>query len=88
MKFVRPFLQFIFHLGYFGPLAMGVLDSSFLVLPFGNDFVVVGLVAQNHKGLAFYVLSAACGSTLGALLLALGARKLGEEGIQKLAGKK
>ncbi len=87
-KFVRPFLQFIFHLGYFGPLAMGVLDSSFLVLPFGNDFVVVGLVAQNHKGLAFYVLSAACGSTLGALLLALGARKLGEEGIQKLAGKK
>ena len=87
MKFVRPLLQFIFHLGYFGPLAMGVLDSSFLVLPFGNDLVVVGLVAQNHKGLPWYVLSAACGSTLGALLLALVARKLGEEGIQKFAGK-
>lgn len=87
MRFIRPFLQLVFHLGYFGPLAMGVLDSSFLVLPFGNDLVVVGLVAQNHKGLPWYVLSAACGSTLGALLLAFIARKLGEEGIQKLAGK-
>lgn len=87
MKFVRPLLQFIFHLGYFGPLAMGILDSSFLVLPFGNDLVVVGVVAQNHKGAPWYVLSAACGSTLGALLLALVARKLGEEGIEKFAGK-
>ncbi|MGA8732141.1 MAG: VTT domain-containing protein [Terracidiphilus sp.] len=67
---------------------MGVFDSSFLVLPFGNDLVVVGLVAQNHTGFPWYVLSAACGSTLGALLLALVARKLGEEGIQKFAGKK
>ncbi len=88
MKYIRLLLQFIFHLGYFGPLVMGVLDSSFLVLPFGNDLIVVGLVAQNHKGFPWYVLSAACGSTLGALLLALVARKLGEEGIKKFAGKK
>lgn len=88
MKYVMPLLQFILHLGYFGPLVMGVLDSSFLVLPFGNDLVVVGLVAQNHKGFPWYVLSAACGSTCGALLLALVARKLGEEGIQRFAGKR
>jgi membrane protein YqaA with SNARE-associated domain len=88
MKYVLPLLHFIFHLGYFGPLVMGVLDSSFLVLPFGNDLVVVGLAAQNHKGIPWYVLSAACGSTCGALLLALVARKLGEEGIQRFAGKK
>jgi membrane protein YqaA with SNARE-associated domain len=88
MKFVLPLLHFIFHLGYFGPFVMGVLDSSFLVLPFGNDLVVVGLVAQNHKGFPWYVLLAATGSTCGALLLALVARKLGEEGIQRLAGKK
>lgn len=87
-KFLRPALLFLFHLGYFGPLVMGILDSSFLVLPFGNDLLVVGLVAQNHHGLPLYVLSAACGSTVGALSLALVARKFGEEGIRKVAGQK
>lgn len=87
-KFLRPALLFLFHLGYFGPFLMGILDSSFLVLPFGNDLLVVALVAANHHGLPFYVLSAACGSTLGVLLLALVARKFGEEGICKVAGQK
>jgi membrane protein YqaA with SNARE-associated domain len=88
MKVLAPFLQFLFHIGYFGPLVMGILDSSFLILPFGNDLVVVGLVAQHHTGIPFYVLSAAVGSTIGALLLALVARKIGEEGIRKIAGDK
>jgi membrane protein YqaA with SNARE-associated domain len=88
VKFFRPLLTFLFHLGYFGPFVMGVLDSSFLVLPFGNDLVVVGLVAQKHHGAPLYVLSAAIGSTIGALLLALVGRKVGEEGVQKLAGRR
>jgi membrane protein YqaA with SNARE-associated domain len=67
---------------------MGVLDSSFLFLPFGNDLLVVSLVARHHHGLIIYVLSAATGSTLGVLLLDLVARKAGEEGIQKVAGPK
>lgn len=86
--FFRPVLYFLFHLGYFGPFVMGILDSSFLVLPFGNDLLIVGLVAHNHHGLPFYVLSAACGSTIGVLSLALVARKFGEEGICKVAGQK
>jgi membrane protein YqaA with SNARE-associated domain len=86
IAFFRPLLEFIFHLGYFAPLAMGVLDSSFLVLPFGNDLVIIALVSRRHGGMPLYVLSAACGSTLGVLLLALVARKLGEEGIRKVAG--
>lgn len=88
MKFFLPLLHFLFHINYFGPLLMGILDSSFLMLPFGNDLLVVGLVAHNHHGIPWYVLSAACGSTLGALTLALVSRKIGEEGISKLAGKK
>jgi len=87
-NFFIGFLHFIFHIGYFGPLLMGILDSSFLVLPFGNDLVVVGVVARHHHGAAWYILSAACGSTIGVLLLALVARKLGEEGIKKIAGEK
>lgn len=88
MRFFRPILRFLFHIGYFGPLLMGILDSSFLILPFGNDLVVVGLTARHHQGAPWYALSAACGSTIGAFILALVSRKLGEEGIRKIAGGK
>jgi membrane protein YqaA with SNARE-associated domain len=88
VKFFHPLMVFLIHLGYFGPLVMGVLDSSFLVLPFGNDLLVVYMVAQKHHGAEWFVLAAAVGSTLGALLLALVARKMGEAGIKKIAGEK
>jgi membrane protein YqaA with SNARE-associated domain len=83
--FFRHFLHFLFQLGYFGPLVMGMLDSSFLFLPFGNDLLIVGLIARRHQGFILYVLSAASGSTLGVLLLDLVARKVGEEGIKRVA---
>lgn len=67
---------------------MGVMDSSFLFLPFGNDLLVVALVARNHHGWPLYVISAVCGSTLGVFLLDLIARKSGEAGVQKVAGPK
>ncbi len=88
MKFFHSLLVFLFHLGYFGPLVMGVLDSSFLVLPFGNDLLIVYLVAQKHHGAPWYVLAAAAGSTIGALTVALVARKVGKAGICKLAGER
>jgi membrane protein YqaA with SNARE-associated domain len=84
----RPFLHFLFHLGYLGPFVMGILDSSFLVLPFGNDLLVVGLIAHHHAGFLMYVFSAACGSTIGVVLLSKVARKFGEDGIRKVAGQK
>jgi membrane protein YqaA with SNARE-associated domain len=87
-KFLLPVLAFLLHLGYVGPVLMGVLDSSFLFLPFGNDLLVVTLVARNHQGWPWYVLAAALGSTIGVFILALVAHKLGEEGIKKMAGEK
>lgn len=87
-KILQPLLHLLLHLGYLGPFFMGVLDSSFLILPFGNDLLVVLLVARHPHSFVWYVLAAACGSTVGALLLALVARKLGEEGITKIAGKR
>ena len=86
MHFFGPLLHFVFRLGYFGPLLMGILDSSFLILPFGNDFVVVGMVARHPHGVPWFVLSAACGSTIGTLMLAFVSKKLGEEGIRKISG--
>ncbi len=88
MKLLSPFLHFVLGLGYFAPLAMGILDSSFLVLPFGNDLLVVGIIAHHHRGAPWYVVSAACGSTIGVLLLAIVARKLGEKGVRRIAGEK
>jgi membrane protein YqaA with SNARE-associated domain len=86
--FFRPLLHFLFQLGYFGPFLMGVMDSSFLFLPFGNDLLVVALVARHHDTWPFYVVSAVCGSVLGVFLLDLAARKGGEATVQKMAGKR
>jgi membrane protein YqaA with SNARE-associated domain len=85
---LRHLLRFLIHLGYFGPFVMGLMDSSFLFLPFGNDLLVVGLVARNHNGYLGYVFSAVCGSTVGVFLLDLIARKGGEAGVRKVAGSK
>lgn len=86
MNLLSTLFGFLFRIGYFGPLLMGILDSSFLILPFGNDLMVVALVAQHRQGTPWYVLSAAVGSTLGVLALALVGRKLGEQGLRKIAG--
>ena len=67
---------------------MGAMDSSFLFLPFGNDLLVVVLVARHHANWWIYVISGVCGSTLGVFILDLVARKVGEAGVQKIAGQK
>ena len=82
--FVRHVAQWLIHLGAFGPLLLGILDSSFLVFPFGNDLLVVVLTARNHDHLPFYVLSASLGSAGGVFLLDLVSRKGGEEGLKRL----
>jgi membrane protein YqaA with SNARE-associated domain len=86
--FFRHLLAFLVHLGYFGPFLLGVMDASFLFLPFGNDLLIVGLVARHHAGYVLYVAAAVCGCVVGVSLLDLVARKLGEEGIQKMAGER
>lgn len=63
---------------------MGVLDSSFLFFPFGNDLLIVALTARHHAHLPFYIITASFGSAAGVLLLDLVARKGGEEGLKKL----
>ena len=72
------------HVGVFGPLILGVFDSSFLFLPFGNDILCVVLIARDHHNYFWYVLMAATGSTLGVFLLDLVCRKGGEEGLRKM----
>jgi len=85
---LRLLLHTLFKLNYFGPFVMGVMDSSFLLLPLGNDLVVVSLVVRNHGGYLWYVLAAVCGSVAGTFLLDLVARRIGETGVQRVASKR
>lgn len=85
---MRPLVHFLFHLGYLGPFVMGILDSSFLFLPFGNDLLVVAMTARHHQGYFWYVLAAVAGSTLGVLFVSWAAGRLGEAGIKRMAGEK
>jgi len=63
---------------------LGVLDSSFLFLPFGNDILLVFLVARDGAMMPLYVLAAAAGSTIGVALLDLVSRRLGQEGLARV----
>lgn len=77
--------------GFGGPglLVMGILDSSFLFMPLGNDLLVVAFTARRHELILYYAVMASAGSVLGVLLIDLVFRKGGEEALDKhLAGKR
>ncbi len=86
--FVGHLYAILAHLGPWGLIILGVLDSSFLFMPLGNDLLVIGLTSQHPKMLALYAPVAAIGSVIGCILLDLVVRKEGEEGLKKIAGKK
>lgn len=81
---MRRLLIFLLNLGVAGPLLLGILDSSFLFLPFGNDLLLTILVARNHQRFFVYVLVASIGSAIGVLLLDAVCRKGGEEGLSRM----
>jgi len=81
---LHDLLGWLLSLGVFGPLILGIADSSFLFVPFGNDLLIVILAAGHHSKLPLYVFTAAVGSTLGVVLLDVVCRKGGEEGLKKL----
>ena len=85
---VRTLFLFFAHLGAFGLLIVGVLDSSFLFLPLGNDLLLVALTVRHHSLLPLYVAAAAGGSTLGCYVLDLTVRKRGGAGIRKILSAK
>jgi membrane protein YqaA with SNARE-associated domain len=85
---VRPLFLFLAHIGPFGLLILGVLDSSFLFLPLGNDLLLVALTVRHHAELPLYIAMAACGSTLGCYLLDLSVRKGGGAGLKMILSAK
>ena len=79
-------LGYFRRLGGAGLFIMGILDSSFLFLPFGNDLLLILMVASNRDSLIWilYVLLSAAGSVVGVLLVDVVMRKMGEEGLERL----
>jgi membrane protein YqaA with SNARE-associated domain len=84
----RHLLSLFLSLGAFGLIILGILDSSFLFLPFGNDLLLVILVARDHSRAPLYAAAASAGSTIGVFLLDLVTRKEGEKGLEHLASRK
>src|SRR5439155_25566166 len=55
LKHIAQHLFALFvHLGGLGLLAMGILDSSFLIMPFGNDLLLVAMTARKHELMPYY----------------------------------
>jgi membrane protein YqaA with SNARE-associated domain len=72
-------------LGGIGLLLLGILDSSFLFAPLGNDLLVVGMTARRHSipEMFYYAAMSTIGSVIGCLLVDLVMRKPGEAGLEK-----
>lgn len=64
---------------------MSTLDSSFLVLPFGNDLLLIALVSSNRNSWIWigYVIVSALGSVIGVLIVDVIMRKAGEKGLER-----
>ena len=76
---------FLLKSGGLGLFLLGILDSSFLFAPFGNDLLLIALVAADRKPLVmlYYAAASAIGSVLGCLVLDLVFRQAGERGLDK-----
>ena len=78
------------RLGMPGLFVMSALDSSFLVLPFGNDLLLIALVSSNRESLSWiaYVVVSALGSVLGVFMIDLLMRKAGEKGLERFVSQR
>ena len=86
MKHVAGILfAVVWKLGGLGLLLLGILDSSFLVAPLGNDLLVIAMTAHERDVLhmLYYSFMSSVGSVLGVLLIDVVVRPLGETGLER-----
>jgi membrane protein YqaA with SNARE-associated domain len=87
-ELVRQAFQFFARMGGLGLVGFGILDSSFLFLPLGNDLLLVILTARKPEFFWYYALMAILGSMIGSTLMDAVSRKLGEAGMERMANPK
>ena len=86
----RWVLRMFMRMGLLGLFLMSALDSSFLVLPFGNDLLLIALVSSNRESFWWivYVIVSAIGSVVGVFFVDLIMRKAGESGLERFVSRK
>jgi membrane protein YqaA with SNARE-associated domain len=89
-SWAQQFFRGVERAGPLGIFVLGTLDASFLFLPFGNDLLLVSLIASHPRWGSFvlYVSIAVLGSVMGAFIDDLLTRKTGEKGLRKFANRK
>lgn len=90
LSFSGWILRFFRRLGVFGLFLLSALDSSFLVLPFGNDLLLIALVSSHRDSLVWiaYVVVSAIGSLVGVFVVDLIMRKAGEKGLERFVSQR
>jgi membrane protein YqaA with SNARE-associated domain len=85
MRFAAWVFALVLRFGGVGLLVLGILDSSFLFAPWGNDLLVIALTARhpNTANMFYYAAMSAVGSVLGCLLVDAAMRPLGAQGLEK-----
>ena len=87
---MRPFIRIIaralFRAGGLGILTLGAFDSSPLVVPLGNDLLVLALSARYHDRMLYYALMATVGSLIGVFATDWISRKGGPQ-LKKVASR-
>src|SRR3954452_3763308 len=67
-----------------GLLLLGILDSSFLFAPLGNDILVGAMSARAHRipAMLYYAFMSTIGSIYGCRLVDVMLRRAGEKGLE------
>ncbi len=90
-NYLRPIIHTIaralFHAGGLGLLTLGTFDSSPLIIPLGNDLLMLALSARYHERMLYYVAMATAGSVIGCFGTDWISRK-GESGLKKILAAK
>jgi membrane protein YqaA with SNARE-associated domain len=90
MHFASTLFALVMKFGGIGLLVLGVLDSSFLIAPWGNDLLVIAMTARDPRlpYMVYYAAMSTVGSVLGCLLIDLTLRPLGAKGLEKHLSKR
>ncbi|HTP32803.1 MAG TPA: VTT domain-containing protein [Candidatus Acidoferrales bacterium] len=85
MRFASGIFALLLRSGGVGLLVLGVLDSSYLFAPWGNDLLLVALTSRHPSTpyMLYLAVMSTAGSVLGCLLLDVTVRPLGEKGLER-----
>jgi membrane protein YqaA with SNARE-associated domain len=75
-------------IGALGLFTLTLLDSAFLPIPGGPDAAMIILSARTPAWMPFYALVATIGSTIGCMLLYLGARRAGTSALKRVSAER